>query len=184
MPRVFLSPSTQEFNPYIDGGNEEYYMNVITDAMIPYLEASGISYGRNDPERTVGGSIQLSNADSYDLHLAIHSNAAGPANAGRVRGTQVYYYPTSQQGKRAADIFANNFMEIYPDPSKVQVIPTTSLTELRRTKAPAILIEVAYHDNREDAQWIRDNIDVIAENLAVSVGDFLGVKIQPEPLGA
>ena len=24
MPKVFLSPSTQEWNPYVDGGNEEH----------------------------------------------------------------------------------------------------------------------------------------------------------------
>jgi hypothetical protein len=41
MPTIYLSPSTQEFNPYNGGGNEEYYMNLIADAMIPYLEASG-----------------------------------------------------------------------------------------------------------------------------------------------
>ena len=29
MPEIYLSPSTQEYNPYIDGGNEEYYMNLI-----------------------------------------------------------------------------------------------------------------------------------------------------------
>ena len=31
MPKVFLSPSTQEWNPYVDGGNEEQYMNLIAD---------------------------------------------------------------------------------------------------------------------------------------------------------
>ena len=41
MPLIYLSPSTQEFNPYVNGGNEEYYMNLIADAMVPYLEASG-----------------------------------------------------------------------------------------------------------------------------------------------
>ena len=177
MASVFLSPSTQEYNPYIDGGNEEYYMNIITDAMIPYLEVSGIRYGRNDPQKTFLNSVRLSNEGNYDLHLAIHSNAAGPANAGRVKGTQVYYYADSVNGKRAADIFANNFTQIYPDPSKVKTVPTRTLTELVRTKSPAILIEVAYHDNREDAQWIRDNIETIAENLVISIGDYLGVEI-------
>ena len=37
MPNIYLSPSTQEFNPYAGGGNEEYYMNLIADAMEPYL---------------------------------------------------------------------------------------------------------------------------------------------------
>ncbi len=178
MPGVFLSPSAQEFNPYIDGGNEEYYMNLIADEIIPYLEASGISYGRNDPQKTFSDAVRLSNSGSYELHLALHSNAAAGNNAGKIRGSQVYYYPASSQGKRAADIFANNIMEIYPIPSKVQTVPTTTLGEIVRTKAPAILMEIAYHDNREDAMWIRDNIAQIAENIALSIGDFLGVKIR------
>ena len=57
MPKVFLSPSTQEWNPYIDGGNEEQYMNLIADRMEPYLRSSGITYVRNDPDRNVAGAI-------------------------------------------------------------------------------------------------------------------------------
>lgn len=177
MPSVFLSPSTQEYNPYVNGGNEEYYMNIITDAIIPYLDASGIAYGRNDTAGSFLNSVRLSNQGSYDLHLAIHSNASAPPNEGRIQGTDVYYYPQSSRGSRAADIFANNFKEIYPEPSLVKTVPTTALGEIVKTKAPAILIEVAYHDNPDDAQWIRENIDVIAENLAVSIGDYLGVPI-------
>ena len=78
---------------------------------------------------------------------------------------------------RAADIFANGLKEIYPLPDRVQTIPTTVLGEIVKTKAPAILIELAYHDNPDDADWIRENIDLIAENLAVSLGDYLGVEI-------
>ena len=28
MPRIYLSPSTQENNLYVSGGSEEYYMNL------------------------------------------------------------------------------------------------------------------------------------------------------------
>lgn len=182
MPIIFLSPSVQEYNPYVDGGNEEYYMNLIADAMIPYLLASGIEYVRNDPNQSVSVAIAQSNAGNFDFHLALHSNAAPPANAGQVRGTDVYYYPGSVQSERAATIFANNLKEIYPNPSLVRTLPTTSLAEVSRTTAPTILIELAYHDNPEDAQWIRDNIDRIAENLAISTADFLNVSAQePTP---
>ena len=34
MPSIYLSPSLQEFNEYYDkSGSEEYYMNLIADAM-------------------------------------------------------------------------------------------------------------------------------------------------------
>ena len=48
--------------------------------------------------------------------------------------------------------------------------------ELRRTRATAILVEVAYHDNVEDANWIINNIESIGRNLALSTADFLGVE--------
>ena len=90
MPDLFLSPSVQQYNPYINGlGSEEYYMNLIADAMEPYLDASGITYTRNDPDDTLSQAIALSNAGSYDFHLALHSNAS-PANiAGQLRGPDI-----------------------------------------------------------------------------------------------
>ena len=175
MPSVFLSPSLQEWNPYINGGNEEYYMNLIADAMEPYLRASGIAYGRNKPSMTLSQAIAESNAGNYDLHLAIHSNAAGAENAGRIRGTDVYYYPTSSKGKRAAEIIAENYRDIYPLPDRVKTASSASLAELKRTKAPAVLIETAYHDNLADAEWIQENIGVIGRNLAQSTAQILGV---------
>ena len=53
MPKVFLSPSTQEWNQYATEGNEEQYMNLLADRMEPYLRSSGIQYVRNAPERNV-----------------------------------------------------------------------------------------------------------------------------------
>ena len=158
-------------------------MNIITDALIPYLEASGIEYERNDPSKTFANSVRLSNSGNFDLHLALHSNAAPPQNSGKFTGSQVYYYTDSVQGKKAADIFANNLKEIYYNPENVKTVPTKTLGELNRTKAPAILIELAYHDNPDDAEWIRDNIGTIAQNLAISISDFLGIAEQsPTPM--
>lgn len=176
MASVFLSPSTQHYNLYVDGNSEEYYTNLIADAMIPYLKASGIKYGRNDPDGTVSNSIEMSNSGKYGLHLAIHSNAAPEHMSGKIMGSDVYYYRDSSKGSRAAGIFANNLKLIYPYPEEVTMIPNTTLAELKKTVAPAVLLELAYHDNPQDAAWITGNIRAIAKNLAVSTADFLGVE--------
>lgn len=175
MPNVFLSPSTQEYNQFVNGGTEEYYANLIADAMVPYLRASGITFSRNNPGGTVTDSIASSNAGNYDFHLAIHSNAAPPSMAGAIQGPDVYYYTDSAAGKRDAEIIANNLRQIYPNPALVTVVPTTTLAEVRRTKAPTVLVEVAYHDNIDDANWIKNNVDAIGRNLALSVADIVGV---------
>lgn len=182
MPIIYLSPSTQEFNPYVGGGNEEYYMNLIADAMEPYLAASGIQFVRNTPDMTAASSIAASNAGNYDLHLALHSNAVGSGQP-TTRGTDVYYYPTSTEGKRFAEIAANNLQMIYPLPGKVKTVPTTTLGEVARVRAPGVLIELAYHDNPEDANWIRNNINEIAQNLVLSLTEFFGIPFNmPQPI--
>lgn len=175
MPKLYLSPSLQEFNPFYGGGNEEYYMNLIADAMEPYLRASGIDFVRNNPEDSLSKTIANSNASGSDLHLAIHSNASPTDRAGSSTGVQVYYFPSSTRGQKFANIIRDNYKGLYYNPDKVSSIPTTNLAEVRRTKAPAALVEVAFHDNPTDAQWIRENIDGIARSLSKSVADYFGV---------
>lgn len=107
MPIIYLSPSTQENNLYVNGGTEEEWMNRLADAMEPYLTASGIRYSRNTPDMTAASSIRASNAGNYDLHLALHSNAAPEGQYGQIRGILVFYYPGSVQGQRAATLVAD-----------------------------------------------------------------------------
>lgn len=182
MPIVYLSPSTQENNLFVNGGSEEYYMNLITDAMIPYLDASGIRYSRNTPQMTAASSIAASNAGNYDLHVGIHSNAAPEGRYGTVRGSIVFYYPGSTQGRRAAEIIADNLRSIYPLPALVRAQPSTSIGELRLTRAPAVFLELAYHDNTDDAAWIKANIDTIARNIVLSLTEYFGIPfLTPMP---
>lgn len=181
MPTVYLSPSTQEFNSYVTGGSEEYYANLIVDAMIPFLTLSGIDYMRNNRAYNVTQVIDESNSLNPDLHLAIHSNAAPEQLAGFLRGPQVLYYPKSSEGRRGAEIFGSNLRAIYPNPARVRVIPTTELSELQRTNAPSVYVELGYHDNEFDAEWITENIDLIGRNLALSVAEFFGLPLITDP---
>ena len=186
MPVIFLSPSTQDWNPYVTGsGSEEYNMNLITDALIPYLQANAIQYERNDPDGTAADAIRMGNSSNYDFYLALHSNASPEAQAGRVRGIIVFYYPGSSNGLRAAELIANEFRQIYPLPELVTTRPTTSLGEVRRPHAPSVLVEIGYHDNYDDAVWIENNRDQIAEALARALTQYFDVPFiypsQPFP---
>lgn len=174
-PSVYLSPSVQDYNEYIIGGNEEYYMNLIADAMVPYLRASNIDFTRNNPNDSLSQVIDQSNAGEYDLHVALHSNSSPENIAGILQGPDVYYYAYSTDGEKAANIFAKNLMNIYPNPDLVTVIPNTTLAELRRTRATSILLELAYHDNYQDATWIANSIDPIARNLVQSLTQYFGI---------
>lgn len=175
MPIIYLSPSTQENNYYVTGGTEEQYMNLLADKMIPYLDASGIRYTRNTPEMTAASSIAASNAGNYDLHLGLHSNAAPASQYGSAQGSIVFYYPGSRRGQRAAEIIADGLKDIYPNPNLVRAEATTAIGEVRRVRAPSAFLELAYHDNVQDAAWIQNNLDAIARNIVLSLTEYFGI---------
>ncbi|MBR3760431.1 MAG: N-acetylmuramoyl-L-alanine amidase [Ruminococcus sp.] len=179
MPKVFLSPSTQEWNQYATSGNEELYMNLLADRMEPYLRSSGIQYTRNDPDRNVNGAIADSNAGNYDVHLALHSNAAPENLSGKLRGVDIYFAPKSQYSEKLANIIANNMKPIYPLPDKVRAVPTTYLSEVLRTRAVAVLCELGYHDNYADEAWLKNNLETIAKNIVRSLCDYFGIPFVP-----
>lgn len=183
MPVIYLSPSTQENNYFVSGGTEEEYMNRLTDAMIPYLDASGIRYVRNTPDMTAAQAIAQSNAGNYDLHFALHSNAAPDDRYGSVRGSIVFYYPGSPNGQRAAQIVADGLKAIYPDPNLVRSEGTVSIGEVRLVRAPSVFLELAFHDNDEDAAWIKNNISAIARNLVLSLTEYFGIPFFERNLG-
>lgn len=178
MPSIFLSPSTQEGNMYVTGNSEEYWMNRLADAMEPYLTASGIQYSRNSPTGSASQSIRQSNSGNYDLHLALHSNGAPESIYGQVQGSDVYYYPSSPEGQRAANLIADALKTIYPNPNKVRALGTTSIGEVRQTKAPSVFIELAYHDNVDDANWITSNLDLIARTIVLALTEYFDIPFR------
>ena len=176
MPVIYLSPSTQDWNQYVTGsGSEEYHMNRLADALEPYLLSNGIQFKRNRPDMTAASSIQEANRGYYDLYLALHSNAAPEGRYGEERGIIAFYYPTSTQGQRAAQLMAEELRKIYPLPELVTTRATTTLGEVSRSRAPAVLMEIGYHDNYADAIWVEGHMDAIAQQLARGLTRYFGL---------
>lgn len=185
MPNIYLSPSTQDWNPYVTGsGSEEYHMNLLADALEPYLLSNGIQWVRNTPNMTAAGSIRQANSlGGFDFYLALHSNASGVGNEGKNRGIIAFYYPSSELGRQAAELFAARLRAVYPLPDQVRTQSTTTLGEVRQPRYPANLIEIGYHDNYDDARWLETDKTQIAEALARGLTDFFGLPfIAPQAM--
>lgn len=174
MVTVFLNPSNQEYNEFAGGGNEEEYMNLIVDAMIPYLRASGIQFERSNPWDALSEVIEQTNEQPFDYVLTLQSSSAPPELSGSLRGPEVYYYAFSHRGRSAAQLVESNLKAIYPQPNLVTSVPNKTSRILRDTPRPSVLVNLGYHDNETDAQWIRDNVDTIARQLVLSIAEYLG----------
>ncbi len=61
----------------------------------------------------------------------------------------------------------------------MRALTTDYLGEVLKTRAPAVLIEFAYHDNYQDAQWIKNHIQAIAENVVLSLTEYFDIPFIP-----
>lgn len=53
--------------------------------------------------------------------------------------------------------------------------------ELAYTDCPASLVEIAYHDNLDDEQWIVNNMELIGITLAKSCLKYFGIAYVEPP---
>jgi len=169
---VYLSPSTQEHNyGVLDYGTEEMRMNQIADITQKVLQDHGVDVYRNKPQWSLGQVVTDSNRVKHDLHFAIHSNAGGG------RGTEIYAYAAGGEGEKAARAVYSEIEKLTPTSDRgIKFNP--GLYELRNTNAPATLVEVAFHDNAEDAAWILENIENIGVALANGILKYLGIAYE------
>lgn len=169
---IFLSPSAQEYNiGYGDFGSEEYRMNRIADIVEKLLKNEGYTVYRNNPNEKLSEAVRRSNEINPDIHVALHSNASGEGFS--AQGPEIFANRPNTPGDRLANLIYNEIMQIYPDPTKGRgVLHTSSLYEIVRTNAPAVLLEVAFHDNPEDAEWIINNENQIAQAIVNGINSY------------
>lgn len=173
MAKIYLSPSLQENN--IGKGNygtEEKRMNQIADVVLELLKQHGFTVYRNSPSMSLQQAVADSNSKNVDIHFAIHSNAGGG------RGCEVYY--TSDRGKKLAEA-VYPFVEALTPTNDRGIKHTDKLYELNKTKACAVLIEIAFHDNSDDAIFIINNIESIGKAIAKGICKYFNVTFK-EPV--
>jgi len=180
VPKIYLDPSVDETNVYASGGNNEYYMNLIADAMVPYLEIAGIGYTRNNPGDTLTDIINQSNAEKYDLHLSLRSTPAMEIQQGPI----VYYSALNPQAQSAAYDFARNLWSIYPDPALVDMVPNSTIPEITAINAPTVFIDLVNSANYEDTTWLKNNVYKIARTLVFGLTDYFNIPfaVRREPI--
>ena len=184
MPKIYISPSSQEANTGPNGYVEEVVMNLIADSLIPELVRHGFDVMRNKRGNTYAGHIIESNQYKPDIHFAIHSNAMGGAASGKARGCEVFCYDptnTASLGTQLAQKIYAGLSAITPTADRGIKSGKDTISEIRNTKAPACLVEIAFHDNPDDARWIVENIAAISKVFLLSMIALFGIPYRCTP---
>jgi N-acetylmuramoyl-L-alanine amidase len=178
--KIYLSPSVQEKNiGFGDYGSEALRMNEVADVVERVLTDHGLIIKRNSIEMSLTQIVRDSIHFQPNIHLSIHSNAS---KNGTARGAEVFCHQFGGEGERLARLIYKELEAISPvkgrgvKEGKNFYGENRHMYELANTKAPAALVEVAFHDNKEDAEWIINNIEEIGIALTKGVFNFFNIE--------
>ena len=177
MSRIwYLSPSNQSANIGAGSyGSEKKQMNLLVDKITPHLDRAGVSFHVGDPDMTIRQRAKESNEMKACLHLALHSNAGGK---GLARGPVAYYY--SDAGRAFGQKLVNGLLALGQENNRSSnVKQEKSFYELRKTTAPACLLEVDFHDSLDGAVFITTRREEIAEAIARVIIEAAGKTFVP-----
>lgn len=101
-------------------------------------------------KESVNEVVEVEKNSNSALFISLHCNSVTNNNA---NGTEVLYYPTSKVGKALAQIVSDSISE-YMGLKNRGAKPRSDLRVLSGTKAPAILIELAFLSNADEEKLL------------------------------
>lgn len=127
--------------------------------------------------QSVVQKAQLANATGADYFISIHRNMA--SYPGQYSGVQTLLYDLSGEKLTMAEAINENLEAIGFRNLGVEARP--NLAVLRRTKMPALLLEVGFLDNESDNQLFDTRLDEIAQAIADGIIDTLNASSSRPP---
>ena len=172
----YLSPSNQGANLGINGyGSERDQMYAHALEITPHLDRAGVSFVVPERDVSLSDRVRHSNSIGAAFHLALHSNAGGQ---GRARGPVALYY--SDTGKEFCAKLVEALLALGQESNRAShVLQQKSLYELRKTNAPAALLEVDFHDSPGGVEFITKRRSEIAEAIAKVIIEADGKEFVP-----
>lgn len=175
MAKVFLSAGHGGTDPgAVAYGLKEKDVNLnIMLACKAELEHYGVKVvcsrtkDENDP---VGQEVKEANASGADIAVSFHNNAGGGD------GSETFYYGTSANGKKLAQLCEKYTKAIGQNSRGIK--DGSKLYFVKNTKMTAVLCESAFIDNNKD----NDIIDTVAEQqkfgiaYAKAILEYFGIK--------
>ena len=175
----YLSPSNQGANIGVDGyGSEKEQMYLLVNEITPHLDRAGVSFVVADGNMTIQNRCKESNEMGAAFHFCLHSNAGG---SGKAWGPVALYY--SEAGNIFCQKLVDALLALGQKTNRAcHVKEQKSLYELRKTNAPAALLEVDFHDSSVGVEFITKHRSEIAEAIAKVIIEADGKKfVSPGP---
>ena len=169
--KIYISPSSQPANTYAVGAtNEQEQCRKIAAALEAALVRCGFT-AKAGLSGTMYTRVAESNAFGADLHLPIHTNAFD----GKVAGLRIMVYRKGGEAEAIAQAIMDHLAPLTPGASD-GISAQPQLYEIANSDAICVYVEVGFHDNPQEAQWIIDHTGEIAEAICQGLCSHYGVE--------
>lgn len=174
--KIFLSPSNQYDNRYAYGNTtEDVQCGRIAEACKVALERCDFEV-KLEQYDTMANRVKHSNAWKADMHVPIHTNAFNK----KVTGTRLFCYSKTGPGYKACHAVFKYLAPLTPGESE-NISVNKGLYELAATDMCSVYIEAEFHDNKDTAKWIIENVVEIGEAIAHGICDYFNYDwVEPE----
>ncbi|MCM1226488.1 MAG: N-acetylmuramoyl-L-alanine amidase [Clostridium sp.] len=174
-PVIYLSPSNQINNAYAAGNtNEAGIMQRIGKRAKSLLEEKGVTVYISDVETPLQDKIDFSNDNEITAYVAIHSNTGSDTIA--KEGAICFYDPNKYGSHELAKYIYNKVSALTPNEDRGVMNGAEGsdyLYEVAEVKAPDCLVEVEFHNEIGNANWIIENTDELGQAVADGIMDYI-----------
>lgn len=131
-----------KLKPYFEKQGFKVVMTRETDEGL-YTQSAG-----NKKRSDLQARVKLANDCNPLLVVSIHQNSYQTKDC---KGAQVFYYETSEEGKRLADYIQQSLIINVDSSNKREIKGNTNYFLLKEIKAPAVIVECGFLSNPEEA---------------------------------
>lgn len=177
MRTIYLSPSqhgTGANRCLKKGCYEDKHTRPMAEAAAKYLEKAGFKVIIAKKNTSMAYRCQESDRVGADLHIPIHTNAAGAS----ARYLMFMAIRTDGEYRDIFEAVAYHMEKIYPGSLEAKFVKRTDLYEINAPKAKTFYCEMGFHTNKTDVNSFIHNPDPIGKALAQGICDYYGVSLE------
>lgn len=177
MARIFISPSTQDWNSYKGGSNEEVQMREVATIVVQLLVLAGHTV-KMGGKVSANANVAMGNAWSphFNYYIALHSNAGGG------NGTEVWHSGKSTSAHKMADAIYKHLAPLTSAPDRGVKIKSGYIETGGPRGDAGVIIEIAFHDNIAESKEIKAHHTEFADGIVDGILEVVGGSLtKPKP---
>ena len=119
--------------------------------------------------------VAMANNWRADIFISIHVNADPDEDLidmPQAKGEEIWIYPGSVGGRKLAEALKSHVDNFFPEHGFRGIKESSSFAVLRKTKMPAILVEIGFIDNLNEHDDLKDPI------MISRIGHLIGTGIR------